>query len=126
MVKNIRISIKKQLASVGKSAALVIVCIAAGFVIVWPMWRFATCAPIPYTITVITLLAVFAAYRIIRAIRSSSWKSVLLFLLHAVIIAGGLCTVVILVFCGHRFAAIPVIVLIPVLYISCTHFLPRS
>lgn len=125
MVKNIGSSIKKQLASAGKFVALAAVCITAGIVIVWPLWRFATSAPVPYTIAVITLLSVFAVYRIIRAIRSSPWQSTVRVLLHIAIIAGGLCAVVMLVFGGHRFAAIPVAVFIPVLYLVCSHFLSR-
>ncbi|HAH61777.1 MAG TPA: hypothetical protein DCL73_06740 [Treponema sp.] len=125
MVKNISHSIKKQFASAGKFVVLIAVCITAGVVIVWPLWRFATSAPVPYTIAVIALLAVFAAYRIIRAVRSSPWRNTVRVLLHIAVIAGGLCAVVMLVFGGHRFAAIPVVLFIPVLYLACSHFLSR-
>jgi hypothetical protein len=125
MAKNISSSIRQQLTSAGKFVALMTVCITAGVIIVWPLWRFATSAPVPYTIVVILLLAAFVVYRIIRAIHSLSWKSTVRVFLHIGIIAGGLYAVVVLVFNGHRFAAIPVIVLIPVLYMLCQRLLSR-
>lgn len=126
MAKNIRSLIKKQFASAGKFTVLVIVCILSGIIIVWPLWWFATTAPGVYTAAVITVLAAYAAYRIIRKARSSPWRSVVRVLLHIAVVAGGLCAAVMLVFEGHRFAAIPVMIFIPVLYLICSHFLPRS
>jgi hypothetical protein len=125
MPKNTSFSIRKHLASAGKSAALIAVCIATGIIIVWPLWRFATSAPVLYTIVVISLFITFAAYRIIRAIRSSSWQSVIRVFLHIVIITAGLYAAVMLVFRGYRLLAIPVIVLIPVLYIISSLILTR-
>ncbi|MFA6856102.1 MAG: hypothetical protein WCR31_02735 [Treponema sp.] len=125
MTKNISSSIRKHLFSAGKFAVLIAACIGSGVIIVWPLWRFATSAPVLYTIVVVSLFTVFAAYRIIRAIRSSSWKSVVRVFLHIAIITGGLYAAVMLVFSGYRLLAIPVTILIPVLYIISSHLLTR-
>jgi hypothetical protein len=115
----------KSFISGGKAALLIAVCAAAGFAIVWPLWRFATGTPLLYTVTVLAALGVFIIYRIIRAVRRSSWKTSVRILLHIVIITGGICAAILLVFGGHRFAAIPVIILIPVLYVTCSYFFSR-
>ena len=125
MAKNISSSIRKYFVSAGKFVLLIAVCIFAGIIIVWPLWRFATAAPVLYTITVISLFTVLAVYRTIRAVHSSPWKSAVRVFLHFIIIAGGLTAAVVLVFEGYRFFSIPVIILIPVLYIISSRLLTR-
>lgn len=125
MIHKIRSSILKSFISGGKAASLIAVCTAAGFAIVWPLWRFATGTPFLYTVTVLAVLGVFIIYRIVRAVRRSTWKTSVRILLHIAVTAGGICAAVMLVFAGHRFAAIPVIILIPVLYVTCSYFFPR-
>jgi hypothetical protein len=125
MTKKIRSALRRQAVSAGKCIVLIAVCIAAGAVIVWPLWRFATSAPGPYTITVVFIFSAFILYRIIRAVRASSWKSTLRVVLHTILVAGGLYASAAFVFSGHRFAAVPVILLVPVLYVLISHFLSR-
>ncbi len=115
----------KSFISGGKVASLIAVCTAVGFAIVWPLWRFATGTPLLYTVTVLAVLGVFIIYRIIQAVRKTSWKNTVRVLLHIAVIACGISASVMLVFAGHRFAAIPVIILIPVLYVICSYIFPR-
>jgi hypothetical protein len=125
MIKKIRSSILKSFVSGGKVASLIAVCTAVGFAIVWPLWRFATGTPFLYTVTVLGVLGAFIIYRIMHAVRKTPWKTTVRILLHTAIIAGGICASVMLVFSGHRFGAIPVIIFIPVLYVICSYIFPR-
>lgn len=47
---------------------LILACIAASVVIVFPLWKFSTSAPKVYTIVVLSLSAAFIIYLIVRKI----------------------------------------------------------
>ena len=53
---------------------LIAVCIAATVVFVFPLWKFATAAPVVYTAVVLILCAVFIVYSIVRKIISRKHK----------------------------------------------------
>ena len=109
-----------------KAAGLIVVCALAGFVITLPLWRFATSLPSVYTALVLVFLGGYILYKIVAAVKKSTRKRTLCFVLHTVIIASGLTAAVALVFAGARFIAIPVIILIPVLCIICSRLLQNG
>lgn len=125
MTADIRNSFRRSFITFSRVLALASVCAGAGFVIVWPLWKFATAAPVPYTAAVLCILASFIIWRIVKAVRASSWKSAVRVIMHAAVIVLGIVCAVLLVFSGRRFLAIPVVLLIPVLYILCSSLCSR-
>ena len=103
-----------------KAAALVAVCVLAGFALTLPLWRFATSLPSLYTAFVLVLCGGYILYKIVAAAKKSTRKRLLCFALRIVIIASGLALSVALVFAGARFIAAAVVILIPVLCIICS------
>src|SRR5574344_3088299 len=115
MAADIRNSFRRSFITFARVLALASSCAGAGFVIVWPLWKFATAAPVPYTAAVLCISSSFIIWRIVKAVRASSWKSALRVIIHTAVIVLGTAGAVLLVFSGHRFLAIPVLLLIPVL-----------
>ena len=125
MAADIRNSFRRSFITFARVLALASACAGAGFVIVWPLWKFATAAPVPYTAAVLCISSSFIIWRIVKAVRASSWKSALRVIIHTAVIILGTVGAVLLVFSGHRFLAIPVLLLIPVLYILCSSLCSR-
>ena len=53
---------------------LIVACIAATIVLVFPLWKFSTSAPRIYTATVLILCAVFLVFLVVRKIISKKRK----------------------------------------------------
>ena len=53
---------------------LIVACIAATIVLVFPLWKFSTSAPRIYTATVLILCAVFIVFLVVRKILSKIRK----------------------------------------------------
>lgn len=49
---------------------ILILCLGCAFVIVWPLWKFATVNGKAYTITTLIVFGALAVYGLIRKIRS--------------------------------------------------------
>ena len=59
-----------KLLNVLKFIVLIAGCLGLSFIIIWPLWKFATSLPNVYTFTILTLMsAAFIAYIIRRIIR---------------------------------------------------------
>ena len=106
-----------------KALGLIAACALAGFVLTLPLWRFATSLPSLYTALVLVFSGGYILYKIAAAVKKSTWKRTLCFVLRIVIIASGLTASIALVFAGARFIAIPVLIIIPVLCIICSRLL---
>lgn len=52
-----------------KFLLLIIGTFGLAFIIVWPLWKFATTLPSVYTIVVLVLIALFFIYLIVKGIR---------------------------------------------------------
>ena len=119
-------SLIKTFSHAGMVLLLAACCALAGFIIVCPLWLFAVRMPAVYTWTVLAALGFFIVYMVFRVFRTHPLRSVLRVTLHVIIVAGGLSAATALVFAGCRFAAIPVLILIPVLYMLSTFFCNRK
>jgi len=106
-----------------KALGLIAACALAGFVLTLPLWRFATSLPSLYTALVLVFSGGYILYKIAAAVKKSTWKRTLCFVLRIVIIASGLAASIALVFAGARFIAIPVLIIIPLLCIICSRLL---
>jgi len=53
---------------------IMLACLAAAFIIVWPLWKFATTNAKAYTITVLCLLALWIIFLIVRKIKNKTDK----------------------------------------------------
>lgn len=119
MIKNIIQGYGHLISSILKILSLLLVCIAAGAAFVFPLWKFATDLPGIYTITVLVLMAVIFVILAVKKIKNAGLAKSLVSAAKFFIIAGGLVFSVYLVMKGMRFLAIPVIILMIVLYGLC-------
>lgn len=71
MLVNFKKALKKSFSSLLKFILLVLVCLTFAFVIVWPLWKWATVSPESYSIILLSLLACFLVYKIVKKILSS-------------------------------------------------------
>lgn len=71
MLVNFKKALKKSFSSLLKFILLVLVCLIFSFVIVWPLWKWATVSPESYSIILLSLLACFLVYKIVKKILSS-------------------------------------------------------
>ena len=80
---------KNSFFSVLRFFLLVILCISASVILVWPLWKFSLSFPKIYTITILTLAGIAAIFLIINKIRKSNIRSVIKFLVNLLIILFG-------------------------------------
>lgn len=66
--KESKLSFKKSFISFLRILLLILICVGASILLVFPLWKFATAAPKIYTITVLALTAAFIIYSIIKKI----------------------------------------------------------
>ena len=71
MLVNFKKALKKSFSSLLKFILLVLICLIFSFVIVWPLWKWATVSPESYSIILLSLLACFLVYKIVKKILSS-------------------------------------------------------
>ena len=57
-----------------KFLLLIVIAFALAFLIVWPLWKFATSSPNVYTVIILVLLALFFIFLIIQGIRKHGKK----------------------------------------------------
>ena len=57
-----------------KFLLLIVIAFALAFVIVWPLWKFATSSPNVYTVLILVLLALFFIILIVQGIRKHGKK----------------------------------------------------
>ncbi|MBP3710341.1 MAG: hypothetical protein J6I73_08080 [Treponema sp.] len=122
IMTRISTQIIKSFLSIGKAFGVIFLCAFTGFMLVLPLWYTATTFPTAYTRAVLALLFAFAAYKIINAVKKFSWQRVLFVTLRIAIVVGGITLAIAFVCAGFRFAAIPVIILIPLIYVASSRF----
>ena len=76
--------------SVFKIILLFAVCILTSIILVWPFWKFSTALPSAYTIVVLSVIAVFLIYLIIKKIIHSNKRSVIKVFVNLLVIFAGL------------------------------------
>ena len=68
---------------------LIVLCISASVILVWPLWKFSISFPKVYTITILTLLGIATLFLIISKIKKSSISSVIKFFGNLLILVAG-------------------------------------
>ncbi|MCI1209884.1 MAG: hypothetical protein LKF96_10620 [Treponema sp.] len=126
MLKKIADRYVKLFSSLGKILLLLAFCLGTGFIIVWPLWKWATSAPVSYTIAVAAALAGIILYFLFRRLHRKTKTELVTGLLKFCILAGGIVICILLVLHGHRFLALPVVLLMIFLYGMTGNGLKRS
>ena len=116
MVKKIIRGYKNLLLGAGKLLALLAVCTAAGALVVFPLWKFATLSPEAYTVFILALVALALAFAAVRRIRRHGMGQFARSLLKFAVAAGGLSACVLLVLSGRRLLALPALLVFALLY----------
>ena len=116
MIKNVFKGYKKLFSTIGKIILLTAVCLATGFCIVFPLWKWATSSPKSYTLAILIIALAFFFFLIIKKLLSSPKKIFLQRLLRIIVILGGLALCIVSVMTGHRIIALAVLVLTFLLY----------
>lgn len=111
LIKKIAKGYSELFGSILKILFLLVLCVAFGAAVVFPLWKFASSAPEIYTYAVI-LAAVFAA----KKIKSNGARRTLIALGKFAVIAGGAASIFVLVIFGLKILSIPVLVLMIFLY----------
>lgn len=83
------LSTNNKFFSILRFLLLVILCVSASVILVWPLWKFSLSFPKVYTITILTLAGIAALFLIINKIRKSSISSVIKFFCNLLIILFG-------------------------------------
>jgi hypothetical protein len=108
MIKKILAGYSSVLVAIIRFVALMAICVGAGFLVVWPLWRLASVDPVIYTIAFCVLaLAVvvfFAGSRIKHAFTLNP-RHFVVSLLRKLVIIAGIAIPVWLVMGWHRLAA---------------------
>ena len=70
---------KSKLFSVLRFFLLIILCVSASVILVWPLWKFSISFPKIYTIITLSLIGLSVLYLCVNKIRKSSFFSVIKF-----------------------------------------------
>ena len=116
MIQKIILGYKNLFFGAGKLLLLLLVCTAAGALVVLPLWKFATASPKAYSVFVLAISAAAVVFLTVRRIRRAGIASFAKSLLKFAIVAGGLFVCIILVFSGKRFLALPMLLAMIFLY----------
>lgn len=65
---NTALKFKEFFLNLFKILALIAFCLAVGFAVVFPLWKFAVCAPRIYTIVVLSVIFAVAVFCVVRKI----------------------------------------------------------
>lgn len=90
---------------------LIVLCISASVILVWPLWKFSISFPKVYTITILTLLGIAALFLIISKIKKSSISSVIKFFGNLLISVAGIVFSIKLVLNEKKLFALLILVL---------------
>ncbi|MBR5646963.1 MAG: hypothetical protein IKX23_10030 [Treponema sp.] len=88
-MNNYKSNLKSKLLGILKFAVLIISCIAASFVFVWPLWKFSTGVPKIYTIIVLILLCSAVIYFAVKKIIKTPIKKTIQFFVNLALLASG-------------------------------------
>jgi len=116
MLKKLLNAYKDIFSSSFKTFLLILLCAVLGAVFVYPLCYFATNNPKLYTISLISIAAVFFIFLIFNKIKKSGLKRFLFYVLKLLIIASSIYGIIAVVLCGKRILIIPIIILSLFLY----------
>lgn len=116
MIQDIARGYKTLGVAVAKVVLLLIACTALGAAIVYPLWYFATSAPVAYTIAMLVIIGVTLLFVILARMRTAGTAATITAALRVAVVLAGIVAIVALVLHGKRFFAIPVVIVALILY----------
>jgi FtsH-binding integral membrane protein len=130
MLQKILSGYKKLLSALFKTLALFVLCVAFGFLLVYPLWFFATTQPHAYTVTVFCVFAVLVALFVFFKARASlqgttsaerqkKAASLALAVVKIATVILGVCAACALVLYGKRLFALAAVIATAVIYGIC-------
>lgn len=116
LIKNIAKGYRTLFSSLLKVILLAVLCLGLGFLVVYPLWLFASSAPSAYTICMMVIIAVALLFLLVMSARKLGFVRFLTRIAKLVIVFGGIALCVHFVFNSNRIAALLVILAVFVLY----------
>ena len=102
---------KNKVFSVLRFFLLIVLCVSASVILVWPLWKFSISFPKVYTIITLSLIGLAVLYLCINKIRKSSLSSVIKFFGNLLITCAGIFFSVKLVLNEKKLIALAVFIL---------------
>lgn len=112
-------ALRDNISNIGKIILLVIFCIFIGFIISYPLWKFATVSPELYTIICLFLIGLLILFFTIKFIRKNTIKKNIRFFLKVIIFLAGISGSIMLVLSEHRFFALLCFLMMLILFFIC-------
>lgn len=116
LIKKIAKGYSELFGSILKILFLLVLCVAFGAAIVFPLWKFASSAPEIYTFTVLAAAAILAAFFAAKKIKSNGARRTFISLAKFAVVAGGAASIFVLVIFGLKILSLPVLGLMIFLY----------
>ncbi|MBP5358383.1 MAG: hypothetical protein J6Y69_04265 [Treponema sp.] len=116
MIKKIAKGYGNLFSSFLKIILLAVLCLGLGFLIVYPLWLFASSAPSAYTICMMVVIALALVFLIVLSAKKLGIGRFLIRIAKLVIVLGGIGLCVYFVFASNRIAALLVLIAVFVLY----------
>jgi len=116
LIKKIAKGYSELFGSILKILFLLVLCVAFGAAIVFPLWKFASSAPEIYTFTVLAAAALLAAFFAAKKIKANGARRTFISLAKFAVVAGGAASIFVLVIFGLKILSLPVLVLMIFLY----------
>ncbi len=113
---------KNKVFSVLRFLLLIILCVSASVILVWPLWKFSISFPKVYTIITLSLIGVTLLYLCINKIRKSSLSSVIKFIGNLLITSAGIFFSVKLVLNEKKLIALAVF-LLTIIFIAVFNYI---
>ena len=116
MIKKIARGYGKLFSSFFKIIFLAALCFALGFLIVYPLWLFASSAPSAYTVCMMVVIAVALVFLLGLSLKKMGFARFMIRIGKLVLVLGGIALCVYFVFASNRMAALLVLIAVFVLY----------
>ena len=116
MIKKIAKGYGNLFSSFLKIIFLAVLCLGLGFLIVYPLWLFASSAPSAYTVCMLVIIALAMVFLIVMSARKLGFARFLIRIAKLVIVLGGIGLCVYFVFASNRIAALLVLIAVFILY----------
>ncbi|MCR5435889.1 MAG: hypothetical protein K6E97_02355 [Treponema sp.] len=114
-MNNSKTNIKSTFFNTLKFILLIISCIAAAVIFVWPLWKFATGVPKIYTVIVLLLLCGALIYFAVRKIMKTPVKKTIQFFINLALIVSGFSLSIKSVFDERQLLSILILVIMIIL-----------
>ena len=116
LIKKIAKGYGNLFSSFFKILFLAVLCLGLGFLIVYPLWLFASSSPSAYTVCMMVVIALALVYLLFMSARKLGFARFMIRIAKLVLVFGGIGLCVYFVFASNRMAALLVLIAVFVLY----------